>query len=86
MKTSRNILVVVALLAALTVLDGCSAGADSLLEADLSLKILPKVRGYGGKDAEKVERQAIANTTARDAMDKKVITTSAELDATLAGF
>lgn len=86
MKKSRNILVVVALLAALTILNGCSFGADSFLEADLSLKILPKARIFAGKGAEEVEKKAIGNTTARDAMDKDVITTEAELTANQAGF
>lgn len=84
MKITKNILMVVLMVASMVVLSGCSGGADSLMEA--TIKILPKGRAYIGKNAEEVEKKAIAATTARDAMDKGVATTSADVTTIMAAF
>lgn len=84
MKKLRNILLTLVLLAFVAVLGGCSGSADSLMEA--SIKLLPKARIYTGKNAEEVEGEAIAATTARAAMESEVANTATDVATIMNAF
>lgn len=82
MKTKITKIAVFVLIAVFTItLGGCSGSADSLFE--FSGKVLPKARVYAGKNAESVEKKAIAATTARDAMDNGTVSNIDELSAAM---